>query len=160
MQKGEWRRTWFETRLPRIVISAYHLPIVGGARRRKLPLGSYVNKPLSRNLSRKSTSKECQVNLSWFPIFFCLIVTCNHCVECPVLCLLKNESAVSQSETQAQIGPFSPPFKLIKNWLFQKEVKSTNLGLPLEGDQAASRLVLFWIILLEKTCETKSVAEA
>ena len=59
MQKGEWRGTWYERRLPRVVISAYHLLMGGGARRHKLPLGNYVNKPLSRNLSRKSSSKEC-----------------------------------------------------------------------------------------------------
>ena len=33
--------------------------MVGGAWRRKLTLGSYVNKPISRNLSLKSSSKEC-----------------------------------------------------------------------------------------------------
>ena len=33
--------------------------MIGGARRRKLPLGCYVNKLLSRNLSRKNSSKEC-----------------------------------------------------------------------------------------------------
>ena len=33
--------------------------MVGGTRRRKSPLGSYVNKPLSRNLSRKNSSIQC-----------------------------------------------------------------------------------------------------
>ena len=33
--------------------------MVGGASRCKLPLGGYINKPLSRNLSRKNNSIEC-----------------------------------------------------------------------------------------------------
>ena len=32
--------------------------MVGGARLRKLPLGSYLNKPKSRNISRKSSPIE------------------------------------------------------------------------------------------------------
>ena len=36
--------------------------MVGGGRRRKLPLWSYVNKPLSHNLSQKNSSKECLSN--------------------------------------------------------------------------------------------------
>ena len=49
----------------RVVIWAYHLPMEGGARRRKLPLWSYVNKPISRNLYRKNSSKECLTVSDW-----------------------------------------------------------------------------------------------
>ena len=52
----------FERRLLWVVISAYHLPMVGGTRRCKLPLRSYVDKPPSRNLSRKNSSKQCVWN--------------------------------------------------------------------------------------------------
>ena len=44
-------------------LRTHHLPMVGGARWCKLPLGSYLNKPLSRNLSRKNSSIECRVKV-------------------------------------------------------------------------------------------------
>ena len=52
-KKGE-RGKWFETRLNWEVISTHHIPVVGGVRRRKLPLRSFVSKYVSRNLSQKS----------------------------------------------------------------------------------------------------------
>ena len=40
MQKGE--KGWFETKLNWEVISIHHIPVIGGVRRRKLPLRSLL----------------------------------------------------------------------------------------------------------------------
>ena len=60
MQKGECRCLWIETRLPWVVISSHHPPMVGGARQRKLSFGSFVSKSISLNLSQKNFTPRCR----------------------------------------------------------------------------------------------------
>ena len=92
MQKGECRCLWIETRLPWVVIPSHYLPVVGGARRRKLPFGSFEGNPyhatfpgkfllysVSAVLWKSSVSKMLILSLkNWhFPIFY-LLIFCTH----------------------------------------------------------------------------------